>query len=160
MDALEGIQVLRSRHNHSLRVGFTGTRTGMSIDQMETLELLMKELSQDRNVVWHDGDCVGADEQAHGIAHVVCKEVQMIGHPCNLTKFRAYMEYDEEKDELPPLVRNKKIVEQSDIMFATPAQHAEITVGSGTWATIRHARRVKKPLIIIWPEGNTTLENM
>lgn len=158
MDALEGIQVLRSRHHNSLRVGFTGTRAGMSIDQMEELERLMKYLSVDRNIWWHDGDCIGADEQAHGIAHSVCTNIQMIGHPCNLKKYRAWMDFDQEHPELPPLVRNKKIVEQSDLMFATPGTTEEIQVGSGTWATIRYARRKNKPLIIIWPEGLSNFE--
>lgn len=161
MDALEGIQVLRSRHDNSIRVGFTGTRHGMTTSQWQELEDLLAILVKDRDVRWHDGDCVGSDDQAHSVINkVTSDQAYTIGHPCNLSKYRAWRDFDELKEELPPLVRNKKIVEQSDIMFAAPEGFDEIGIGSGTWATIRYARRKKKPLIIVWPDGANTLEGM
>ena len=40
----------------------------------------------------------------------------------------------------------------ADQMFAAPAQR-EQRLHSGTWATIRYARHVGKPLLIIYPDG-------
>jgi hypothetical protein len=161
MDALEGIQVLRSRHSNSLRVGFTGSRAGMTTLQWAEFEGLFKFLCVDRNIWWHDGVCLGADEQAHKVVQKVATHgLQTIGHPCNLKKWQADLDYDQLRDERPPLVRNKKIVEQVDLMFAAPQEFDEVKIGSGTWATIRYTRRKKKPLIIVWPDGTTELENM
>lgn len=137
------------------RVGVTGTRQGMAIDQWQTfvekiLDFEMKE--------WHDGDCVGADTQAHSVVRNFMKEVVgftpvLHGHPCNLSKYRAYNEYDVIHEVKPPLVRNRDIVNNSDLMFATPLEYDEVLKGSGTWATIRYTRLQRKPLILIYPDG-------
>jgi hypothetical protein len=133
----------------------------MTINQWQKFEDLFGFLSEDRNIWWHDGVCLGADEQAHNAAVLSAKSgIQTVGHPCNIVKWRADLDYDQLRDELPPLVRNKKIVEQSDVMFAGPREFDEVQIGSGTWATIRYTRRKKKPLFVIWPDGKVEVENM
>lgn len=143
-----------------MRVGFTGTREGMAIDQWQTFveKILDFEMSE-----WHDGDCVGADTQAHGVVRGFMREVpdftpKLYGHPCNLSKYRAHNEYDFVHPAKAPLVRNRDIIQASDVIFAAPKEYAEVFRGSGTWATIRYARRVKRNLYIIWPDGTFTHE--
>jgi predicted Rossmann fold nucleotide-binding protein DprA/Smf involved in DNA uptake len=51
---------------------------------------------------------------------------------------------------LDPLVRNKVIVNISDVILATPFEDKEV-MRSGTWSTIRYARKVGKTPIIILP---------
>lgn len=139
-----------------MRVGFTGTRAGMAIDQWQTFveRILDFEMTE-----WHDGDCIGADTQAHAVVRRFMHEVpefnpKMHGHPCNLSKYRAYNEYDFVHPVRAPLVRNRDIVVASDVMFAAPREYEEVLKGSGTWATIRHTRLKKVRLVIIWPDGS------
>lgn len=142
-----------------MRVGFTGTRKGMTLTQWMTVQDIMDQLFEE-NVVneWHDGDCIGADDQAHGSARILRKDrgynISLVGHPCNLSKMRAYNEFDRECDIKPPLVRNRDIVNETTIMLAAPHEYTEVKIGSGTWATIRHAKE-KRNLVIVWPDGST-----
>jgi hypothetical protein len=58
---------------------------------------------------------------------------------------------------LPHLKRNGHIVDASHVMIACPRlMHEELR--SGTWMTIRYARRADKPLAIVWPDGSITQE--
>lgn len=136
-----------------MKVGFTGTRQGMTDAQHDTLETILTDLYKGLGVrEWHDGDCVGADDEARLMVGS-WPGVYIHSHPCNLFRQRAYNECDFEHEELPPLQRNKVIVDSVDVMIATPSSTEEQFRGSGTWATIRHARRTKTRLFIIWPDG-------
>ena len=55
----------------------------------------------------------------------------------------------------PYLSRNKDIVRETDMLIATPAE-AEEQRRSGTWSTIRFARKLGKPVFVIWPDGTVT----
>jgi hypothetical protein len=59
----------------------------------------------------------------------------------------------------PPLERNHDIVDQADVMIATPRTMQE-EQRSGTWATIRYARKKGRELHIIWPDGTIAEENL
>ena len=50
------------------------------------------------------------------------------------------------------LVRNHDIVDVCDVLVATPGQKEE-QIRSGTWATIRYARKIRKQIIIVYPDG-------
>ena len=52
----------------------------------------------------------------------------------------------------PYLDRNRAIVDACDILYATPESMAEESRG-GMWHTVRYARRVGKPVVIVWPDG-------
>lgn len=164
MDAIEGIQVLRQRYDHSINVGFTGSRKGMTLSQWKMFEHHFKSLCHDRKVQWHDGDCLGADNQAHKVVEKIFEKEKVvgttIGHPCNIAHQRAYNDFDTTRLIYPPLVRNRHIVNASNVMFAAPYEYEEQLRGSGTWATIRYTRRKNVRLIIIWPNGSTDLENV
>ena len=143
-----------------MRIGFTGTRKGMTIDQWQTFteKILDFEMTE-----WHDGDCVGADDQAHKVIENFMKEVpgfqpRLIGHPCNLEKYRAFNDFDELREVKPPLARNRDIVDEVQIMFAAPFEYEEVVRGSGTWATIRYTRQQQKPIHVIWPDGSMSTE--
>jgi len=59
---------------------------------------------------------------------------------------------EEFREPKPPLVRNRDIVDECDLLVACPgSDHEELR--SGTWACIRYARKVKRKTIIIWPDG-------
>jgi hypothetical protein len=129
-----------------VKVGFTGTRMGMTEAQMKQLRI---ELHIAGAKVLHHGDCRGADEQAHGIAREL--GLFIIGHPPIAAGLRANCACDETRDVQDYLVRNRTIVLETELLIAAP--HAPETRRSGTWATIRHAKRMRLPLIILHPDG-------
>lgn len=137
-----------------MKIGFTGTKRGMTRDQKCCLIGILAVSSPDE---FHHGDCVGADEQAHSIATNLTENV--IIHPPIKDILRAFCEA---KTILPPkdyLDRNHDIVDACDLLVATPCTRYEVT-RSGTWATIRYARKRNKQIIIIWPEGDYAKENV
>ena len=65
-----------------IKVGFTGTRHGMSGEQLKEFENLIKskEISE-----FHHGMCVGADKQAHDF--IKSSKINIVGHPPIYKKF-------------------------------------------------------------------------
>jgi hypothetical protein len=147
----------------------TGTRQGMTLDQWDAFQrAVVATLDIDGQHVFHDGDCEGADSQALGVVRKLREQgwnVETHGHPCNGTaaEWRAFNEHDVEHDPLPPITRNRVMVDQSRVVFAAPKEWEEDAPvrGSGTWATIRYARRnlaKLAKLVIVWPDGSVTEE--
>lgn len=138
-------------------IGFTGTRHGMTNEQRRHVDMLIAEViggDVHLRVVANHGDCVGADAKFHELARRYgCK---VVGHP-STHSLRAYCQFDHEYERRSPMVRNANIVSDSDVMIATP-QEAQEQVRGGTWGTIRIARRAKKPLAIVYPDGTVERE--
>lgn len=53
---------------------------------------------------------------------------------------------------IPYLQRNKVIVDRCGVLVAAPGE-AQEQLRSGTWSTIRYARRVGRPVIMVLPDG-------
>ncbi len=130
-------------------LGFTGTSRGMTQKQLATLSYLFNELLLH---VLHHGDCIGADTQAHRLARGIGASIVI--HPPNNPKKRAFcVGADEIKPTFHYLVRNKHIVDHArDGIVAAPHGTNE-EARSGTWATIRYARKAKRKIWIVWPDG-------
>jgi hypothetical protein len=58
----------------------------------------------------------------------------------------------------PYLMRNKDIVDQTSILVAAPKGPEEKR--SGTWATVRYARKLGRPIYICYPDGKMVFENV
>jgi hypothetical protein len=97
----------------------------------------------------HHGDCVGADADAHAIARAL--RARVVVHPPWVTKKRAFCHGNETRDPLPYLERNHHIVDETDMLIATP--RGPELLRSGTWATVRYARQQGKVIVIIEPGG-------
>lgn len=143
-------------------VGFTGTQDGMTQIQKEELKKALKQILDSTGIEqFHHGCCEGADEEAHEIVMELDKEnalfannpINIYGHPSILRKkdkpFIGYAKVYLPKD---PLKRNKDIVNEIEMLIATPKEDHEV-LRSGTWSTIRCARKGKKPITIIYPNG-------
>lgn len=139
-----------------MRVGFSGTQEGMTETQVRIVSF---RLSQHGNegCEFHHGLCIGADEQAHRLALKWGYRVH--GHPpawagkmANLPPTDFAMLYP----ALSYLDRNKRIVEDCDLLIAAP--NGPEIVRSGTWSTIRHARKLRRPVMLVMPNGDVTLE--
>ena len=139
-----------------MRVGFTGTRGGMTGPQLLSLH---RWLTDNPATEYHDGDCVGADDQffrtCRYFAHAFAAKTH--AHPCDIPSQRAFNHHDVLHDPEQPLVRNRDIVDAVDVMLACPAGMQE-EQRSGTWMTIRYARKQKRRIEIFWPDGTVTEE--
>lgn len=149
-----------------MNIGFTGTRNGMTKDQLERFGILIHEslgdYAKDGLILYH-GMCKGADEQAH-YNFMLCVNWGVIGFPSDIPNTQMNLHPIQEEFDArnnwngftqihspqDPLERNKVIVEHCDILIACPKSRQE-EQRSGTWSTIRYARKLKKPVYIIWP---------
>lgn len=139
-----------------MRIGFTGTRRGLTGPQRAALESLLRSLDGVSEA--HHGDAVGADEEFGEAFHRVHPVATIFAHPCDIPSERSRLQrYHDATPAKPPLDRNRDIVGASDLLVACPAGMTEER-RSGTRATIRHARRVGRPLRVVWPDGTVTEE--
>ncbi len=132
-------------HKH---IGFTGTQRGMSQDQKRVVKTLMADASE---AIVHHGDCVGADSDFHDI---VFAENSIELHPCDITAKRAWCIGDVCHFPKAPLVRNKDIVNVSELLIACPGEK-HMKIRSGTWSTVRYAQEMGKPVFLVFPDGTT-----
>ena len=139
-----------------MRIGFTGTQWGITSKQEFTLYEILHRLNPAES---HSGDCIGADKSfLNAIRHLKPK-CKTFGHPPKNSKKRAFCKYDVLLPEEEYLVRNRNIVDSSDLLIATPRTFEE-ELRSGTWATIRYARKSNKPIIIIYSDGSYKKEGI
>lgn len=135
-----------------MKIGFTGTQRGMTGDQKHTVVNLLSR----RDGEFHHGDCVGSDAEAHDIANNM--PYWLVSHPPVDETKRAFKHANEYREPRPYLVRNKAIVAETERLIATPGEFKE-ELRSGTWSTIRHARRLRRPIWIVFPDGSVKVEN-
>jgi len=128
-----------------MKVGFTGTRKGMTMRQQRTVERALHFLGVTE---LHHGDCWGADEEADWLART--NNIKRVIHPPKDPKNRAFCDAEVVLDEKDYLERNHDIVDAGRILIAAPGSLHEIT-RSGTWATIRYAERKGVPVILVRP---------
>ena len=139
-----------------MHLGFTGSRDGMDSEQLGALRTTI-ELIDDVCTITnaHHGDCLGADSEFHVVVLDFNPKIIRHAHPCDLENQRFYCELrdiDICHDPLPPLERNQVIVDSSDFVIGAPRESQEV-VRSGTWATIRRARKAGNLLCIVYPNG-------
>lgn len=145
-----------------MKIGFSGTRQGMTNDQLLHVHMVLGDLRSAGAAQVTHGMCQGADHQFHEMAKALgyftigCPGVTADGEPY----LRANIECDLTLPEKPYLVRNRYIVQESDLMIVTPKGKVEQYRGSGVWATIRYTRQAHKPLLICWPDGITQVERV
>lgn len=145
-----------------MHVGFTGTKDGCSDPQLRALNKLVKALTSiaTRNmddVYFHNGDCVGADKQSWDIA-VHQYEWKGVLHPPIINRNRAFCSGAvEERVPDDYMVRNRHIVDSSQLMIACP--NGKEYLRSGTWSAVRYARKKFKRIYIIYPDGEVVVEN-
>ena len=135
-----------------MRIGFTGTSKGMTPEQLRSVRLLLRNGFVEE---FHHGDCIGADSQAHAEAMMIFTHIYI--HPPINKKARAFCKGGTVLKEKSYIERNHDIVNAVDMMIATPKGNRE-ELRSGTWATIRYARKQKVKLCIIYPSGRRVTE--
>lgn len=140
-----------------LRIGTTGTQQGATLAQVRAARGLLLELADADPVddlILHHGDCIGWDAQAHALARRIGCAVEM--HPPLNTSKRAWSEMLPNEHTHPAgeyLARNRCIVDWTRALVACPKEETGEEMRSGTWATVRYARKLKRPIYIVRPSG-------
>lgn len=141
-----------------MRVGFTGTRDGMTHLQYEHVADLLSAIVRalataggNEELVGLHGDCIGADAEFSEMCYMLGFYIEL--YPPIVPSGRAWCEdgvrlVHPEQDYLD---RNHAIVDSCDVLIGGP-KGPEVQ-RSGTWATLRYARKIGKPWNIVDPEG-------
>ena len=139
-----------------IRIGFTGTHHGMTVAQIGALRILLGRVDIPL-IGWrgefHQGCCVGADEQSNEIATTM--GFRTIGHPPTNKKLMSNVLTHETREPAAYLKRNRVIVAEANQMITAPwTYRPPLSLrGQGTWWTILHAMKVRKQVTIINPDG-------
>ena len=138
-------------------VGFTGSRRGIiSAAQDKALRMSIRNCLYDYGNEFHHGDCLGGDAQAHKMAYELMARI--IIHPPDNYKDRAWCkDFWESLPELPYLERNRNIVNATSVLIGLPSTRSE-ELRSGTWSTIRYARKLNRTIHIVYPDGKVEIE--
>lgn len=131
-----------------MKLGMTGNRYRVS---NEAQTKLIDFLNENKIIEVHHGDCLGADAVFHDICSNL--KIKTIIHPPDQDNLRAFCRGDVILEAKKYLVRNKDIVNSTDALIAFPSTKKEI-IRSGTWSTIRYAKKLNKKVIIIYPDGD------
>ena len=131
-----------------MKIAFTGTQQGMSANQKEELRALLRG---HKPVMGIHGGCIGADAEFHDIFREECPDKLIWQFPCNIDGKRAEVYGDIIELQRPPLRRNHLMVDECDLLVAGPKTLEEV-LRSGTWATIRYAKKTHKKVIMLRPE--------
>jgi hypothetical protein len=124
----------------------------MTAYQRSEVERILRHF---RPIQFHHGGCVGADAEAHEIG-VACGVPQIVVHPGNDPALTAELNPSSTSTFVtvlpaaPPLKRNREIVRAVDRLIAAPLTDTEVA-RSGTWATVRFARRHRFVHLTILP---------
>lgn len=138
-------------------IGFTGSQTEPTPKQCQTLLELLETLFTSGYTRMNNGDCIGSDAKAFELFRSFPGSY-IVGHIPSKSEKRAFCQFDEENKPLPYLARNRTIIRDSDILVACPAQKNEKMRGSGTWHTIREARKKGIPIFMVFPDGSSRSE--
>lgn len=137
-----------------MRFGFTGSSTKTYAPQRAAFTSWISARANDVTGFDH-GDCVEADKFAHDVVREFTDAHIIIHPPANGAK-RAFCEGDQVCEPKPYLERNRDIAAAVDTLLAMP--HGEEELRSGTWATVRAARRHGLPIVVFWPDGQITAD--
>lgn len=138
-----------------MKIGFTGTRFDVTPLQREKLTEVLQELKKTHKE-FHHGGCYGADVTARDIA--ISLKIPTICHPGSAWQYQNSKGIDSVTlGILPYIERDIIIVEATDILVAVSRLMKE-EKRSGTWTTVREAKKRDRPVIICWPDGSITKE--
>ena len=127
-------------------IGFTGTQR-LSLVEKDRIIALRAWCREHLAEEYHHGDCIGADAFFH--MNVYRRGKVIIHPPKNQTKEAFCGGFYEKKEPKDYLKRNHDIVNASDVLVALPANPTKEVLRSGTWATIRYARKQGIPVVLL-----------
>lgn len=137
--------------NSSIKIGFSGNRNGLNLEQKEQIKNILNNYN---SIIVSHGDCVGSDTDFHNLCleyKELNPEKNLIIHiyPPNIQTMRAFNQADLIMKEEPYLKRNLNIVKNSSILIACPTDKNVEVLRSGTWSTIRQAKKHNLQIYIL-----------
>lgn len=139
-----------------VKVGFTGTRHGMTREQKDNLHwelfTLVRDYPSGADHEFHHGDCIGADAEACEIARNQGFKIHR--HPPSDPSRQAFTEFDVDYPPIPYKDRNRRIVFLTQWLIACPDKYPWVQKG-GTWYTYNHCvqQGSYKRHMVIEPSG-------
>jgi hypothetical protein len=147
----------RVHGEEACNVSVTATRDGITQKQADVFR---REFAKVCCWQFFHGDCTGGDEQ---LASLVKYEMsrkwgaevrpRIVAYPSSLALQRAHFPSHVSAPAMPPLLRNKMMINIADITFAFPRTSQEI-IRSDTWQSIRYCRKVRQPLYLCYPDAD------
>jgi len=136
-----------------MKLVFTGTRNGMTVEQQRVVRDFLMRNQQFTNFT--HGDCVGADVDFHNLVRGYRKgspiiTYRVLGPLCAMSE--ADLAIDGESHS--HLSRNRRIVDMSKFLIGTPSTSSPTKRG-GTWYTLRYGQKRGKDGLIVYPDGRT-----
>lgn len=125
------------------QIGFTGNRYGMTPEQKKQI---ISILDKHYDMILSHGDCVGSDTDFHNLCvdyknKHPNKKIKIHIFPPNVPTLRAFNQGDVIMEPKPYLQRNLDIIKNSFELIACPIDKNKEELRSGTWSTIRQARK-------------------
>ena len=140
-----------------MKLGFTGSRRGMTAAQAATFKRL---ISEENVTLFVHGDCVGADAEAHDMIEAIKPEVNIVVAPSLNASLRAWCKPRTGVlcEARASVDRNRAIAIMCDELIAVPRKRLVPDGGfipqSGTQQTIEFAQDNGRPVIIINEDGS------
>ena len=116
-------------------VGVTGSRYARSSARLAKFIQFVAEHGIEE---LHHGDCIGWDDQCAIVARR--EGVKVVAHPPDDDRLRSFSASHIILPPKPYQDRNKDIVNAVDFLIAAPDGPEKLR--SGTWSTVRYAKRV------------------
>ena len=145
-----------------MKVGFTGTREGLTDQQLAWLYSLLEDQSPDMAITEvHHGACVGADLAVHQAA-LDANCLVHVWPPTNMslcaTECLIQGPLVTIHPRMPYFNRDREIVNATEGLIALPKHDAQPDPPQwgGTWYTVDFALRMNRPVIICNPKGIVT----
>lgn len=114
------------------KAGFAGTKEPLTTEQKDTFRYVIKQLKPSEI---HHRNLQGSDED-------VDIGIKLSGARIDLVAY----------DDGPLPDRSKAVVEKTDYLIAAPKYMYKNP--GGLWFMVNYARSLKKPRVIIWPDGS------
>lgn len=158
VDPLPGLASVIVAGLRERTVGFSGTRFGMTEPQSRAVAALLLGLRESFAIFRH-GDCVGADDVAAASAFSLGFMVWV--HPGPGGRFAGCWRDRSASDGVTVFApdgyreRDLAIVLGSSLLVAAPRGREKDEPRSGTWATVRYARKAGIRVLLAWPDGGT-----
>jgi len=145
------------------RIGFTGSRTGMTPAQKESFKKLLCQLGDGSPIEFHHGGCKGSDVEAALIVRDMFPNAVIVRHPGRSANGDDSWEAEPDKDVddliLEPkqhFARNRDIVDCADIVIATPSYDHVINghTNGGTAYSYCYSIKKLRRTFLIKPNGD------
>jgi hypothetical protein len=129
-----------------MKLGVTGTQYGASSIQKADAWRLIDSI--DSLAEFHHGNCIGVDTELANLVSRLHPNCIIHSHPPLEKARQGDFVSDVVHKPADFLYRNHRIVDAVQLLLALPKEPQEV-MRSGTWATVRYARKTNVPRLIL-----------